>query len=187
MDLLDKTLPTRVPSPMLSYLVLGIGLLSLVLPGVLTLSKGTLPLSLALWLGGMVAGGMLVALSGVFWAQLANPEAFVGQGGGFAFVIVLPILIGAGLLTGAWAVAWGYWLAPPGSLLWFQLAGLVGSSAIGPPLVWGLAGLLGQGGLLLGLLEESDRLSPMAIAVCLGSCLTALLVHGFTRLLWSWR
>ncbi|PSR18557.1 hypothetical protein C8255_06860 [filamentous cyanobacterium CCP3] len=168
----------------LTYVLLGLIVLSFVGSGALTLIKGSLPLSIVLWIGGVGVAAVLVAVSGVFWMQLANPEAFAGQGGGFAFVLVLPFFIGTGILIGAWSVAWGYWLAPGGgNSLWFQLIGLLGSSIVGPLVAWALTFPIERMGLWLTLLEPNDKVSPLVLAALIGSCLTAILVHGLTRLM----
>ncbi len=163
----------------LTSVLLGLIVVSLVASGTMTLIKGSLPLSVVLWLGGMGAGAVLVALSGVFVVQLTAPSSFAGNGG----LLLMLLFTGVGILTGAWSVAWGYWLAPaPSALLWFQLVGLLGSCTVVPVVVWVLTVLLDRLGRWLNLIDHTDASSALVLAAQIGSALTALLIHSLTRL-----
>ena len=166
--------------------LMGLLALSFVASGVLVLVRGSFPWSVLVWVLGTGLGAVLVVLSGTFWVQLLLPDTFESQGGGIAFLVAyLPFFVISGLFVGAWSVAWGYFLAPsPANLWWFQGVGLLGSAVLGGLLPGAMAALLSKMLQPLAVYDPESNLNLiiLALAVLVGSSLTALVAHGTTRL-----
>ena len=172
---------------MLDILLLVLGLLSLVLPGILTLVLRPAGITLA-WLAlGAVMGVLGMPILGTFWLNLLMPDTMTSQGGGIAYLVVfLPLFAILGLLTGLWAIAFGHYLwrgstelAQP--LIVGLLVSLLLSSVLLWLMVWVVAFLLSA--------MDNDNVRFVAVVALTTSILGAWLGQILSRWIgnrWLW-
>lgn len=164
---------------MLDLLLLVLGLLSLVLPWILSLGLRPAGVTL-LWLAlGAAVGLVGMPVLGTFWLNLLMPDTMTSQGGGIAYLVVfLPLFALLGLLTGLWAIAFGHYLWREVEALSQPLIlGLLISISLGSVLLWLVM-------LLLAFLERimgNDNVKFIAVIAMATSLLSAWLGQLLTR------
>lgn len=165
---------------MLDTLLLLLGLLSFVLPWILTLVLRPAGVTL-LWLAlGAVVGLVGMPMLGTFWLDILFPENLDSQGGGIAYLVVfLPLFALLGLLTGVWAIAFGHYFWRTSTELTQPLiVGLVVSVPLGSVLLWLMMAVLGA---LLETTMQHNNVRFVAVMALSTSVLSAWLGQWITR------
>lgn len=167
---------------MLNTLLLLLGLLSLVLPWILSLVVRPAGVTL-LWLAlGAVVGLVGMPILGTFWLNILMPETMESQGGGIAYLVVfLPLFAILGLLTGLWAIAFGHYLwRGSAELAQPLIMGLLGSVFLGSVLLWLMMLLLAF--VLRAMGNDNDNITFVAVIAMATSVLSAWLGQIIIRL-----